>query len=463
MKRIFLTIYILLLGTLISVPFSIDPVLNLLFEAEVARVEREYARGTFSLLEERLLAVGPEGRAAVLDSLRPRFGYPLGLLELSRAEIDDRDRTDFLNGLIVGSFDDGTLFMRLGQSDQVLSMGGPWPDKDLNIKVTILALIFLVLFLTLPALAWTFFLIRDIRKIEAAAGRFTSGDHDARVRVSRISSMTQIANALNALAEKTQKLIASQKDLSNSVSHEIRTPLARIKFSLEMAKDSPGHTDYMDEIGQDVEEIESLVDEMLTYARFEREPENSGRLSHHEMVSWLDNLVRQEQKTAQGKTVEFSSDSEQFIARFEPVYLGWAVRNILRNAVRHSTGRVRLEFAPDRSCARIRVDDDGAGVPEAHREKIFEPFSARTAAGPGHPGDTAWAWPSPAGSSPGTGERSGSPPRPGAVRGLPWSCPGNCRPETLNHHSIRIASAGRAAVRPGGNPVRVLPNGVPDV
>ncbi len=376
MKRIFITIYILLLGTLFFIPFGIGPIVESLFQEEVLTAQRNFSRGTFSLLAQRLVAVDPGERQGELARLQPRFGYPLSLVDLSRVDLDDKDRTDFLKGLIVESNHEDTLVMRLGTSDQAITMGGPWPDKELNSKTTVLFLILLVLFLTLPALAWTYFLIRDIRNIESTATRFAAGDHDARVGVSRISSMTQIAAAFNGLAQKTQKLIAFQKDFANSVSHEIRTPLARIKFSLEMAREGQGKTgtDYMAEIGTDVEEIESLVDEMLTYARFEREPDTSVRLSGHEMISWLESLVIRERKTAPEKEILFVSETDHFIARFEPVYLGWAVRNLLRNGIRHSAGKVGLRFfhGSDRAC--IQVDDDGPGIPGSLREKVFQPF-----------------------------------------------------------------------------------------
>ncbi|WDP87123.1 MAG: hypothetical protein HUN05_19970 [Desulfobacter sp.] len=253
-------------------------------------------------------------------------------------------------------------------------MGGPWPDQKLHKKAMVLFLLLFVLFLTLPALAWTFFLNRDIRKIEQSIARFISGDHGARAKVSKISSMTEIVRAFNAMARKTQKLIASQKDLANAVSHEIRTPLARIKFSLEMAGEENGTTGYIKEINTDVEEIESLVNEMLTYARFEREHEYSAELFNHEMVSWLENLVDQERKTAQTKEIRFVPETDHLIARFEPIYLGWAVRNLLRNGIRHCHHTVLLSLIPGPFRIKIHVDDDGPGIPLKAREKIFTPF-----------------------------------------------------------------------------------------
>lgn len=157
MKRIFITIYILLLGTMFTIPFGIGPIIDALFEDELNKADRDISRGTFSLIVERFEGMSPDEQREELTNLQPRFGYPLGLYKLSELEIEDEDLSDFLKGLIVDTDDDDMLVMRLGQSNYALAMGGPWPGKGLEFRATVMFLFLFVLFLTLPALAWTFF------------------------------------------------------------------------------------------------------------------------------------------------------------------------------------------------------------------------------------------------------------------------------------------------------------------
>lgn len=81
----------------------------------------------------------------------------------------------------------------------------------------------------------------------------------------------------------------SQKELGNRMSHEIRTLLSRIKSSLQMLHDSvpPGfqESQYISRIGKDVVE-------MLTYARFDREPDTIESLPKNEMIFWLKTIIR---------------------------------------------------------------------------------------------------------------------------------------------------------------------------
>ena len=55
-------------------------------------------------------------------------------------------------------------------------------------------------------------------------------------------------------------------------------------------------------------------------------------------------------------------------------YLGWAVRNLIRNGVRYADTRVEILFEPGSDRMHIHVDDDGPGIPKDTRDKIFEPF-----------------------------------------------------------------------------------------
>lgn len=381
MKRIFIAIYIVLLIGFISILFGVDPIMQKLFQAESDEADRELVRGTFSLISEKLVGMDEDGQKEKIKLLQPLFGYPLGLFKIDELDLKEKKKISLRNGEIVWKDNKDMVFQRLPDSDRVLSMGGSWPGKNLEVKVFLIFFSLGFLFLTGPAFLWTYFLNRDIRKIEKVADRFSSGDLSVRVKVSRISSMTLIADAFNTMAEKSQNLLLSQKELGNSVSHEIRTPLSRIKFSLEMLGDSllPGsqtERPYISSIGKDVEEIESLVDEMLTYAKFDREPDAIETLPKNEMVFWLKTIIYSEEKSFSDKRIGFKTHplTERYIMRFEPIYLGWAVRNLIRNACKYAASQVMVTFESGNGLCAIHVDDDGPGIPANVKDKVFEPF-----------------------------------------------------------------------------------------
>ena len=371
MKRVFFSIYLFLLISLLVIPLGIKPFLLALFGDQVVNMERELSRGTFHMVSEALNGLDPREQNRVLEQLQPQFGYPLRILPLADVHIDAADELDFLGGMIVWDSDTQSMVLRLGNSQRVLSMGGPFPGRALMFRLGLIFWGLCLICMILPALLWTLVLYWDIRKVEIGTARFSAGDHDARVQVSTLSSMAKIVTAVNTMADKTQKLIYFQKSFANAVSHEIRTPLARIKFGLEMMEEK---TDFAGDIAKDVAEIEGLVDEMLTYARFERDYSATEDLPVQDMVPWLGALVAREEKTDPHKSLVFLEFPEGFYLPFEATYLGWSVRNLIRNGLRHAKSRVTVSLIREGEGALIHVDDDGPGIPEKMRSQVFTPF-----------------------------------------------------------------------------------------
>ena len=371
MKRVFLSIYLFLLISLLVIPLGLNPLLKTLFGDEVVSMERELSRGTFYMVSEALNGLDPLEQNRVLEQLQPRFGYPLRILSLDKVQINPADELDFLGGMIVWDSDTQAMLLRLGNSQRALSMGGPFPGRDFIFRLGLIFWALCLLCMILPALLWTLVLYWDIRKVEVGTARFSAGDHDARVQVSTLSSMSKIVTAVNTMADKTQKLIYFQKSFANAVSHEIRTPLARIKFGLEMMEEK---TDFAGDIARDVAEIEGLVDEMLTYARFERDYSATDDLPVQDMVPWLATLVDREQKTDPNKELVFLEFPHGFCLPFEATYLGWSVRNLIRNGLRHGRNQVTVSLVRKNGGAMIHVDDDGPGIPQDMRSKVFVPF-----------------------------------------------------------------------------------------
>jgi signal transduction histidine kinase len=380
MKRILITIYIILVLGSITIPFGVVPIIETIFKDAFLKGERDLGRGTFALIEENLEGLDDKQQDVEIKRIAQKFGYPINIYLASELNIAKKDLDDFNAGLIIIDAENDRYARRLKNSNRAVTMGGPFPLSDIDLTVTILFGVLFLLFLSLPFFAWAYFLQRDLKKIQNTTAAFASGKHSTRVKVSKISSFSQIASSINDMADQTQKLLESQKDLANSVSHEIRTPLARIKFSLEMLTDyldtKKQGNHYIDEVGKDVEEIESLVDEILTYAKFDRESKFSKDLEQHEMLSWMANIIKIERKIIPDKTILFITipESSAVILKFEPVYLGWAIRNLIRNASKYAKQTIYITIESNDEKILTHVDDDGPGIPEEVREKIFEPF-----------------------------------------------------------------------------------------
>jgi signal transduction histidine kinase len=258
---------------------------------------------------------------------------------------------------------------------QVTGGRGPPPfwyagvvPRGVSPGLSLLALL-VVLFLAIAVGAYPFVrrLTRRLETLKRGVEAFGRGALDRRVPVEGRDEVATLANSFNQAAERVEALVRSHKSLLANASHELRSPLARLKMATSMLADaSPQEREHLrSEINTDIAELDELVDEVLLASRLEAAPQPE----HLESVDLLALAVEE------GARVEASVDGPVANVRGEERLLRRALRNLLENARRYGGGEIRVDVE-DKAAAgvEIRVTDNGPGVPEAFRERIFEPF-----------------------------------------------------------------------------------------
>ena len=167
-----------------------------------------------------------------------------------------------------------------------------------------------------------------------------------------------------------QKLMQTQRELTGAVAHEFRTPLSRLKFALAV-KPAHGSSPWYD-MEQDVGELERLVQEMLDYAGAEAQmPEMN--LAEIPILALSQQLVeRLEVSHLSRFTLEIKGDDACILA--DPHFIERALENLLINASRYAKENLRIVVKSSAVFVDLAVEDDGLGVEEHLRDKIFEPF-----------------------------------------------------------------------------------------
>jgi len=231
------------------------------------------------------------------------------------------------------------------------------------------------LLLVVAAMTWlvTRRALRPVEGIRAEMAAITSaGELGRRVpvpasrdEVARLAETTnQTLGALESSVERQRRFVAD-------ASHELRSPLASLRTQLEVAAQHPHLLDLHGTV-HDVVRLQDLAADLLVLARLDAgEHPRRGRVD-------LGTLV-QEELARRAKTdripVELSADPEAaFDVSGSGPRLTRAVRNLLDNAQHHATGAVRVALTTAHGRVSVRVTDDGPGVPEADRERIFERF-----------------------------------------------------------------------------------------
>ncbi|HLT14595.1 MAG TPA: ATP-binding protein [Marinobacter sp.] len=219
-----------------------------------------------------------------------------------------------------------------------------------------------------------------LRKVESVAVRIARGEMGARIDSEDGTLVSRLASSFNGMAEHIQRLVQVQREMIHAVSHELRTPVARIRFGVQMIESasSPEALEkQMSGIDGDIQELDELIDEILTYARLEQGgPVFS--LREGSVTDIVRQVVAEQRIIREGIEIECRIDDESerwSLADVEPRYIHRAVQNLVGNAARYAAGRVVVVCHLDEDNCRVDVEDDGPGIPESDWEKVFTAFA----------------------------------------------------------------------------------------
>ena len=209
-------------------------------------------------------------------------------------------------------------------------------------------------------------LVRGLtRRIEALAermDRFGAGELGTRAAVAGADEVARLATSFNAMADRVALLVSAHGRMLANASHELRSPLARIRLALELHEGAP-RADLLQGIRQDCAEIDELLEEILLSSKLETVG-----------VQRVDDV-----DMAVGLAVYCARLGSPFAVSPAPVrgdtrLLRRLLRNLLENALKHGQTGVEARAFVDGTRCIVQIDDRGPGIPDAERERVFEPF-----------------------------------------------------------------------------------------
>lgn len=334
----------------------------------------------FALLQQRVANLTEGAIRFTIATEVLDIGVPLQTFAISEIAGIEEQLSSSADGAIMvfyDSNDDAMLYQRIPSTDLLLALGPiptvPAASSDTWWAIAYYLLVAFILFL------WLWPLYRDLGRLRRAAVNFGKADFGTRVKLGNHSRILPVAQAFNGMAERLETLISSHKELTHAVSHELRTPLARFKFSLEMLArnlEPAKKQQYLDNMKGDVVELETLIDEMLSYARLSEE-NLLLNLVEVDLKQWLPQELQQYAHEAINVTCSFSAQPPPLPTRAtcNPPLLARAIHNIIRNGLRYAQSSLTVHLHLTESQALIKICDDGPGIPADKRDTIFEPFS----------------------------------------------------------------------------------------
>jgi signal transduction histidine kinase len=220
-------------------------------------------------------------------------------------------------------------------------------------------------------------LTQRLEGLQRGVQRWGEGDLSVRMPVQGDDEVADLSERFNAAAERIEGLMASQKSLLANASHELRSPLARIRMGLELV-DGPRADAALQqrtraEMLRNMAELDQLIDEILLASRLNAKEADIGTVEAVDLVG-----LCAEECARVGASFDVPEGLAQIEVPGVAKLLRRMVRNLLENARRYGasvqTDAVVLRLHSSPHGVVLSVSDRGPGVPEAWRQRIFEPF-----------------------------------------------------------------------------------------
>ncbi|MDQ0321211.1 two-component system osmolarity sensor histidine kinase EnvZ [Pararhizobium capsulatum DSM 1112] len=204
--------------------------------------------------------------------------------------------------------------------------------------------------------------IRPILALAHAAESFGKGQKIDDFSPRGAEEIRRAGLAFIQMRERIERQIEQRTAMLTGVSHDLRTILTRFKLQLALA---PDHPDF-ESLNQDVEDMQSMLEGYLAFARGEAE-EDVGELKLSDLMIRLE-----AEAELHGKALAVTLEGKDDI-RVRPNAFTRLVANIVSNAYRYANS-VNVEAKHGAKWLTITVDDDGPGIPERSRDDVFKPF-----------------------------------------------------------------------------------------
>lgn len=223
--------------------------------------------------------------------------------------------------------------------------------------------------------------LRPIADMAGRAARIAPTGLDDLGQTDRTDELGQLAIAFNGLVARLRATLQTQRQFMADASHELRTPVSVVRATSDVTlsrdhRDEPEYREALAIVGGQARRLGRLVEDMLVLARAD-----AGGYPLRPVDLYLDEVVAECRRavdvlaTERGVAIR-AAGSPDIPFRGDEDLLRRLVLNVLQNAVQHTPtgGSVAVDIHQEPAAVRIRVTDEGPGIPTGDQQRIFDRF-----------------------------------------------------------------------------------------
>ncbi len=222
---------------------------------------------------------------------------------------------------------------------------------------------------------------KPLKQINNAAKIIAAGDFRNKLTIKNEDEIGQLADSFNQMIDDLEKLEEMRRGFIANVSHELRTPMTSIRGFIEGILDGTipdeKHRDYLLIVRDEINRLNRLVNDLLDLARME-----AGELKLNFKPFDINELIRvcviknETLITSKNLEIEANFDSENLYVLGDKDSIERVIINLLHNAVKFSNenGKIIFETVKNKDKVLISVQDNGVGIDEADKKRIWDRF-----------------------------------------------------------------------------------------
>ena len=223
------------------------------------------------------------------------------------------------------------------------------------------------LWITVPSLIFLFisiiFLRNQIRPIvllSQAAERFGKGQFDSDFKVSGALEIRQASYEFERMKRRILKHISQRTAMLSGISHDLKTPLTRLKLQIELLNKNQK----LNSLKEEINEMEKMISEYLDFAS----NQYSQPVEKFNIVQLIQNLIDKSFK----KNIKIKSPKSLIFSGRKNL-IRRCIANIINNSQKYAEN-ISITCKKIKKTILINIDDDGPGIADEHKEKVFRPF-----------------------------------------------------------------------------------------
>ena len=223
------------------------------------------------------------------------------------------------------------------------------------------------LWITVPSLIFLFisiiFLRNQIRPIvllSQAAERFGKGQFDSDFKVSGALEIRQASYEFERMKRRILKHISQRTAMLSGISHDLKTPLTRLKLQIELLNKNQK----LNSLKEEITEMEKMINEYLDFAS----NQYSQPVEKFNIVQLIQNLIDKSFK----KNIKINGPKNLIFSGRKNL-IRRCIANIINNSQKYAEN-ILITCKKIKKTILINIDDDGPGIADEHKEKVFRPF-----------------------------------------------------------------------------------------